>query len=442
MSIIRLRNSPPFSRFCADPPLARRVSGSSFGRMKRINTDILIAGGGVAGLTATVAFAAEGFDVICVDPARPVTSAEADGSDLRSTAFLSPSIDLLRRAGLWDRLEAYSAPLRIMRLADAGGEQQSIRVTADFIAEELGQPAFGYNLPNWLLRREIAARIEELPNARLIAPARLERMTPRTATAISALSDGSMVRAPLVIAADGRDSPTREAAGIGVRRWSYGQKAVVFTVTHTLPHDGVSTEIHRTGGPFTLVPLPDRDGELHSAVVWMEAGPRASELATMDLQGFQSALNARSCGVLGRLTLASERRIWPIVSQIADRLDGPRLALAAEAAHVIPPIGAQGLNMSLRDVAALRDLCVAARGSGQDIGAPNLLARYSRSRHPDIFARVLGVDVLNRAAMFDAQPLRDVRGVGLNTLYGLKPLRRAAMRMGLGIGPEAARLRL
>lgn len=410
--------------------------------MERIDTDILIAGGGVAGLTATVAFAAEGFDVICVDPSPPVTSAEADGSDLRSTAFLMPSVDLFRRAGLWDRLEPYSAPLRVMRLADAGGPEEAIRETADFVAEDVGHSAFGHNLPNWLLRREIAARIDELPNARLIAPARLDRLTPRTATAIAALSDGATIRAPLVIAADGRDSPTREAAGIAARRWSYGQKAVVFTVTHTLPHDGVSTEIHRTGGPFTLVPLPDRDGDLHSAVVWMETGPRAAELATMDPPAFEAALNARSCGVMGRLTLASARRVWPIISQIADRLDGPRLALVAEAAHVIPPIGAQGLNMSLRDVATLRDLCVAARDSGHDIGAPDLLARYSRARHPDILARVLGVDALNRSAMLEAQPLRDIRRVGLKTLYGLKPLRQTAMRLGLGVGarssPESA----
>ena len=144
--------------------------------MERIDTDILIAGGGVAGLTATVAFAAEGFDVICVDPSPPVTSAEAEGSDLRSTAFLMPSVDLFRRAGLWDRLEPYSAPLRVMRLADAGGPEEAIRETADFVAEDVGHSAFGHNLPNWLLRREIATRIDELPNACLIAPATIHNV--------------------------------------------------------------------------------------------------------------------------------------------------------------------------------------------------------------------------------------------------------------------------
>jgi 2-octaprenyl-6-methoxyphenol hydroxylase len=235
-----------------------------------------------------------------------------------------------------------------------------------------------------------------------------------------------------VIAADGRDSFLREAAGIGARRWGYGQKALVFTVAHDMAHEGVSTEIHRTGGPFTLVPLPDRDGAPHAAVVWMETGPRAAALAALAPEAFEAELNARACGVLGTLRLASPRRLWPIVSQSAERLDGPRLALVAEAAHVIPPIGAQGLNMSLADIATLRDLVLEARAAARDIGDPDLLARYARARHPDIAMRIAGVDMLNRAAMAETQSLRDLRRAGLRLLHGLAPLRRGAMRLGLG----------
>jgi 2-octaprenyl-6-methoxyphenol hydroxylase len=401
--------------------------------MDRIETDILIAGGGVAGLSAAAAFAADGFSVLVVDPVPPVTEAEAAGSDLRSTAFLKPSVDLLRDAGLWSRLAPHAAPLRIMRLADAGGREPRIRETADFEASELGAEAFGYNLPNWLLRREMVAHLEALPRARLIAPARVTRLTPRLDAALAQLDDGRQVRARLVVAADGRDSFVREALGITARRWSYGQKAVVFTVAHPLPHEDVSTEIHRTGGPFTLVPLPDRDGGHRSAVVWMETGPRAQALFEMAVPDFEAALNERACGLLGPLTLTSPRRIWPIISQVADRLDGPRTALIAEAAHVIPPIGAQGLNMSLRDIATLRDLCRSARDAGRDIGAPELLARYHRARHGDILMRVAGVDALNRAAMTGWQPLRDLRRAGLRSLHALRPLRRGAMRLGLGV---------
>jgi 2-octaprenyl-6-methoxyphenol hydroxylase len=207
---------------------------------------------------------------------------------------------------------------------------------------------------------------------------------------------------------------------------------VVFTVSHALPHEGISTEIHRTGGPFTLVPLPDRDGKHHSAVVWMETGPNAGELAEMAIPDFEAALNLRACGVLGELRLASPRRLWPIVSQAAERLDGPRTALVAEAAHVIPPIGAQGLNMSLKDVAVLLDLVVAARNAGRDIGDAELLARYHRARHAEILLRIAGVDALNRAAMTSVQAFRDLRRAGLRALHGIAPVRHAAMRLGLG----------
>jgi 2-octaprenyl-6-methoxyphenol hydroxylase len=392
--------------------------------MERTSVDVLVAGGGVAGLTATAAFAAAGFGVLCVDPVPPVVSAEAEGADLRSTAFLAPAVALLRRAGLWEGLAPEAAPLRVMRIADAGGAEGVIRGVVDFAAEEIGAEVFGWNLPNWLLRREMVARVGDA----LRPGVRVERVTPRTESALVALSDGTQVRARLVVAADGRDSAVREGLGISARRWGYGQKALVFSVTHPVPHEGVSTEIHRSGGPFTLVPLADRDGAHASAVVWMEAGPRAAELMAMPEEAFDAALNLRSCGVLGELRLTGRRMLWPIIAQIADRLDGPRTALVAEAAHVVPPIGAQGLNMSLADISMLLDLC----GGADDIGAPELLSRYHRARHGAALMRIAGIDALNRAAMAGARPLRDLRRAGLLALHGTPPLRRAAMRLGLG----------
>lgn len=402
--------------------------------MERIETDILIAGGGVAGLTAAAAFAAAGFATLCVDAEPPVTEAAQPGADLRTTAFLAPSVALLDRIGLWRRLAPHAAALRVMRIVDAGGEGPEARETADFVAAEIGADAFGQNLPNWLIRRELVAHLATLPGARLLAPARVAGVTPRSAGAILRLADGAQVRARLVVAADGRDSFVREAVGIAARRWSYGQKALVFSVAHDLPHDGVSIEVHRSGGPFTLVPLPDRDGAPASAVVWMDEGPRAQRLLDLAPPDFEAALNARAAGVLGALRLTSPRRLWPIVAQMAERLDGPRTALIAEAAHVVPPIGAQGLNMSLRDVAALVDLCAEARDRGEDPGAPELLARYHRARHADVLARVIGIDALNRAAMAGWRPFRDARRAGLRLLHAPPPLRHAAMRLGLGAG--------
>jgi 2-octaprenyl-6-methoxyphenol hydroxylase len=343
-----------------------------------------------------------------------------------------PSVELLRRAGLWEALAPEAAPLAVMRIADAGGREPGVRAVADFAAGEIGREAFGFNLPNRVLRRELAARLAMLPGARLMAPARVEAVTARSGGAIARLGGGGQVRARLVVAADGRDSGLREALGIGVRRWSYGQKALAFSVTHAEPHHGVSTEIHRSGGPFTLVPLPDRDGGHRSAVVWMERGPRAAELAAMEPGAFEAELNARACGVLGALRRASPRRLWPIVSQVADRLDGPRTALVAEAAHVVPPIGAQGLNMSLADIEVLLGLAVDAREAGGDIGAPEVVRRYHRLRHPAVVARVLGIDALNRAAMAGSPAFRDLRRAGLGLLHGVRPLRKGAMRLGLG----------
>lgn len=399
-----------------------------------LDTDVLVAGGGVAGLAATAAFAAAGFRTLCVDPAPPPADGSEPAADLRSTAFLMPSVRLLERAGLWERLAPQAAALRVMRLADAGGIEPRIRTIADFSADEAGEAAFGFNILNWMLRRELAAGAAAIPGATLRFGTRVVRLTPRSTGAIATLADGTRVRAPLVLAADGRDSALREGLGIGVRRWGYGQKAVVFSVSHPVPHGDVSTEIHRTGGPFTLVPLPDGPEGHRSAVVWMETGPKATALAALPVPAFEAALDERSCGLLGPLALLGERRVWPIIAQAADRLDGPRTALIAEAAHVVPPIGAQGLNMSLRDVAALLALVETARSEGRDIGAPEILARYHRQRHPDMLARITGIDLLNRAAMAEDQRLRDMRGAGLRLLERTAPLRQAAMRLGLGAG--------
>lgn len=400
--------------------------------MERIETDILVAGGGVAGLCATAAFAAAGFDTICVDPVPPVTDINAAGADLRSTAFLLPSVALLKQSGLWQRLDKYAAPLRIMRIVDSGGENHGIREQANFDAHDIDREAFGYNLPNWLLRREMVAHVTELPTARLESPVKVNRITPRTNEALVNLSDGRQVCAKMVVAADGRNSLIREQLGIDIKSWRYGQKALVFNVRCEYPHENVSTEIHRSGGPFTLVPLPDQDGVHHCAVVWMDTGANADSLQKMPEAEFNVALNLRACGVVGKLELASKRILWPIIAQRASYLYGPRTALLAEAAHVIPPIGAQGLNMSLADLATLVRLTTEARDTGKDFGAPEVLKEYHSTRWPDMAARIKGVDVLNRAAMAESQNLRDLRRTGLKMLYGLDPLRKAAMKAGLG----------
>ena len=398
--------------------------------MSRIQTDILISGGGVAGLTAAAAFGSAGFRVICVDPEPPVTDGAAEGADLRTTAFLQPSIPVLQAAGLWARYEPHAAPLQVMRIIDAGGRLPEPRIVKDFDARDISDQPFGWNLPNWLLRREAVARLAELPNVSFRPGTATTSLVTREGEALAGLSDGSRIAARLVVAADGRNSFVRQAMGIPVRTLRYGQKALAFAVTHPIPHQNVSTEIHRSGGPFTLVPLPDRDGLPASAIVWMERGPEALRLAALPVPEFEAAMNERSCNILGPLTLVSRRSVWPIISQIAARMAGERVALMAEAAHVVPPIGAQGLNMSLADLRVLMEL---AGTDPAGLGSAKMLDAYHRRRHLEVEARVTGIDALNRASMMGAEPLRDLRAAALNTLYSVAPVRRTLMKAGLGV---------
>lgn len=396
----------------------------------RETTDILISGGGVAGLAAACAFGAAGFRVICVEPNPPVTKGEAEGSDLRTTAFLHPSIPVLDRAGLWARLAPHAAALQVMRIVDAGGVVPEPRVIKDFDAADLSDKPFGWNLPNWLLRREMLARMAELETVTFLPGLATTAVTTRESEALVTLSDGRRFAARLLIGADGRGSTVRQALGIGVRTLRYGQKALAFAVRHTIPHGNISTEIHRSGGPFTFVPLPDQDGQPCSAVVWMDHAAEIDRRMALPPEAFRDEMMIRSCGLLGELTQISRLTAWPIIAQIAAQMSGERTALMAEAAHVMPPIGAQGLNMSLADLTALLDLAESHRA---DPGTAAVLDAYHRARHLDVQTRVMGIDLLNRASQIGAQPLRDLRAATLDAMYSIAPVRKTLMRAGIGV---------
>ena len=397
--------------------------------MPRTDTDILISGGGIAGLVAAAAFGHAGFSVLLVDPAPPVTRAEADGSDLRSTAFLQPARALFDQIGLWDVLAPHATPLDALRIVDTGGWPPEIRETRTFQASDLGPDPFGWNLPNWLTRAQVLAHVQRQPNITLAFGTGFRSMLTRTREAIVTLTDNRQIRARLVIGADGRASAVREAAGIDTQIIRYGQKALAFSVTHPLPHGNVSTEIYNQGGAFTTVPLPDHNGSPASAIVWMNPGPRAQALAQMPKPQFNAEMTTRACGLLGPMELASPRRIWPVVTQWASHLTAERTALVAEAAHVLPPIGAQGLNTSLHDVAALYHLATAAP---PELGTPAMLKSYARSRERDIAVRARAIDLFNRICQSGEAPVQALRSLGLRTVHDVAPLRRAIMRSGLG----------
>ena len=396
--------------------------------MARTHTDVFVAGGGIAGLSTALAFAEAGFGVVLASPEAPVTEQRLDGSDLRSTAFLQPAKALYEEIGLWEAVAADAVPLEGLRLVDSVGWPPETRDAREFRASDLGEACFGWNLLNWRVSKGLMEVLARHPRIELRFGASFAGMVTRSSGAIVRLDNGGSVAARLVIAADGRASAVREAAGIGVEITRYGQKALAFTVTHPVPHRNVSTEIYNEGGPFTMVPLPDVDGRPASAIVWMNPGPRALELAAMPPAEFNAVMSERSCFHLGPLELASERRVWPIVSQRAERLTAERTAILAEAAHVVPPIGAQGLNTSLNDVIALRDL---ARADPAALGAPAMLARYARARGPDIRARVAAIDLFNRVTRSGDTRMQALRLNAMKAIHDVPALRQAVMRAGM-----------
>jgi 2-octaprenyl-6-methoxyphenol hydroxylase len=397
--------------------------------MSDTQTDVFISGGGIAGLSAALAFARLGLSVTLADPAPPPQAADEDGSDLRSTAFLQPARALYEEAGLWSDLAPHATPLETLRVIDCTGTPPEIRTERAFRSADLGEAAFGWNLPNWLTRKLLTDRLAATPGVDLRLGTGFRAILTRDREAIVTLTDGTRLRARLAIAADGRASPLREAAGIGTDITRYGQKALAFVVAHDLPHDNVSTELYLSGGAFTLVPLPDHKGQPASAVVWMNDGAEAARLMALDETDFSTAATARACGVLGQLGLVSPRRAWPVVTQRAKALTAQRTAIVAEAAHVLPPIGAQGLNTSLHDIAALIDLARAAPG---DLGSPEMLRKFARSREADIRKRARVIDLYNRVCRSDGAPVQALRSLGLKLVHDIAPLRRGVMRAGLG----------
>jgi len=270
----------------------------------------------------------------------------------------------------------------------------------------------------------LADRIDALKNATLICGAQVERSILRRDGVIATLSTGQTVRARLLVGADGRRSSVRENANIGHRDWEFGQKIIACRITHSEPHHGISTEMHHVGGPLTFAPLPGNA----SGVVWMNPDAEADRLISLDDAGFRQELQERSQGAVGEIDTIENRATWNSSITVTKALTAQRTALIAEAAHAFPPIGAQGFNTSLRDVEALAALAEDA----DDPGSDTVLRQYARKRMPDILARTAGVDLLNRSVLSSVPFVRDLRRFGLGTLGRTAPLKRIAMRVGMG----------
>lgn len=382
--------------------------------------DIAIVGAGAVGLAAALSLAAAGRQVVLFGQA----SAPRDG---RTVALLDGSWRLLEALGLTEALDGLAAPLEVMRLVDDTGSLFR-QPPVEFKAAELGLPAFGWNIENIALVEAMAAKAVAEPRIRMI-PQAVTQIT-AGADAVRLAGDGfTPVAARLVAGADGRKSRVREAAGITARDWSYPQVALTAILSHRREHQDASTEFHTRSGPCTLVPMSGR----RSSLVWLVEPQDADRLAGLDDPAFAREVERRTHSILGALTVAGPRGRVPMGGLSVDRFAAARMALIGEAAHVFPPIGAQGLNLGLRDVAALRDAVAGA----DDPGSEAALSAYDRSRQADVRLRTGAVDALNRTLLTDLLPADLMRGAGLLALSRIAPLRRLVMRQGLAGGTAA-----
>jgi len=380
--------------------------------------EIAVIGGGLAGMIAAIALARGGRNVALVAP-------PSSSQDRRTTALMDQSIRFLDRLALWEKLRPAAAPLSTMRIID--GTNRLLRAPATtFRAPEVGLDAFGYNFPNAALMKVLEAAITGEGNiTRFTAFAETIEIGADAVTIT--LADGDVVSADFAIGADGRKSKLRETAGIDVRNWSYPQSAMVLNFSHSVPHQNISTEFHTEHGPFTQVPLPGS----RSSLVWVQNPAEAAANAELSLEDLSRLVEERMQSMLGKVTVEDGVQVWPLSGMMAHRFGKGRIALVGEAAHVFPPIGAQGLNLSLRDIMALTDiLCSRAElPVAADSGD-----QFDRKRRADIMTRTASVDLLNRSLLSDFLPVQMLRAAGLHILSAIPPLRSIVMREGIEPG--------
>lgn len=380
--------------------------------------DIAVVGGGLAGSAAALAVARRGYRTAFVAP-------PAKAVDGRTTALMMPSIELLKQLDVWSGIENAAAPLRAMRIIDA--TSRLVRApTVTFHASELDIDAFGYNIPNAPLLEalgEAAASCEEITCYTNAATSINER--PDHVEIV--LDDGSALTAGLAVGADGRNSKVREAAGIRAHEWRYPQTAIVLNFKHEYPHADTSNEFHTENGPFTQVPLPGRK----SSLVWALAPAEAEAMQTMPADELAAAIEERMQSILGKVTVEGAVQRFAFSGMIARSFGRGRMALVGEAGHVFPPIGAQGLNLGLRDVL---EFVSALDRAGGPANAADVTRRYDWARRSDVVSRTASVDMLNRTLLHDFLPVQLLRSGGLAALSAIAPLRILAMREGMKPG--------
>jgi 2-octaprenyl-6-methoxyphenol hydroxylase len=384
--------------------------------------DVIVVGGGPVGLATAIALAQANLEVALHVA---LIASRKPYPDNRTTALLRGSVDFLQQLDVWERCADKSAALQTMRLVD--DTRRLIRAPeVKFVADEIGLDAFGYNIENRELLAALEARAAELTNlVRYDDDAETIQVDEFQATVHT--RQGGTVSAKLLVGADGRQSICRDAAGIDVKRRPLKQTALTFNIAHSRPHRNISTEFHTPEGPCVFVPLPgDR-----SSVVWVASPAEAERLMALSDDQLSDAAERAMHSILGRVRVGPGRHLFPLGIEQPRQFAKNRIVLVGEAAHVLPPIGAQGLNMGLRDGADIADITTEAMARGEDPGAPVTLARFDSRRRSDIASRTMAIDLANRSLLSDFVPMQVVRAAGLHLLSAVGPLRRIAMREGL-----------
>lgn len=404
---------------------------------QRIDVAVAIIGAGPVGATLAAALAARGVPVAVIDAA-PLPPMELAGFDGRAYAIALASKRLLEAAGIWERLPTTPCPIEGIKVADGRPGEAPSRLDLDFDAREVADEPFGWMVEARALRVALNARLPHL--------AHLQAFAPMTATvardpegATVALADGRVIRARLVIGAEGRGSPLRQQAGIGTARHDYGQIGLVGAFAHELPHHNRALELFLPAGPFAQLPLSDlgsfgTSSLAHaSSFVWTERRGAAQRMLALSDADFARELRRRIGGHLGAIEPIGRRWHYPLTAMHATRYVAERLALVGDAAHGMHPIAGQGLNIGFRDVTALTDLVAEAHAAGEDVGSTALLARYQARRRPDALLMIGATHVLEKLFGNDIGPVRLARRLGIAAVDRIPGLKRAFARQAMGL---------
>jgi 2-octaprenyl-6-methoxyphenol hydroxylase len=387
--------------------------------------DVIILGGGLVGLALAAALDSSGLSTIVIDPADPTTRTNS-GFDGRTSAVSSSSRRMFDTVGITEHFPVPGCPIRRIEVADGlapGG--------LAFDPGEDEEP-LGFMHENRHLRAALLARAEAGPNIWLMWKARPAEVVRGEHGVTVRLEDGRMVGAPLLVAAEGRNSPMREAAGIRCARWKYDHSAIVSTLRHERPHDHVAYEIFYPSGPFALLPMTDDAGGHRSAIVWSVKAEDAAGFISLSEADFAAEAEAAMGGFLGKISLLAPRSTYPLGFHHAARITDHRMALIGDAAHGMHPIAGQGVNVGYRDAAALAQVLVEGARLGLDLGDQQLMTRYQRWRSLDTFMVSLATDGLTRIYGIPGKTASKVRRFGMSVINRIGPVKDRLMAEARG----------